>query len=397
MIIVENEIQDKKLEELEKKNSEELESLERLIILFEDIKNIDYSNLDYAKEILNDVKFKEYLIIGNLGNICKAYFESYYETKIKQTQNLKLIINIMKMKSKAKSNNENKDFIIINDSRNLSNISEFNNNQNYLGKNEILEIIDSMLLINKYNNEYNDNFMKIIGQEINNLKKMESINELTLLKGIKEEKLIFENKIEEICEKGIESAELNNIKDILSKDNSNEQKYIVWTINYLNKYRSKLSIIEEKVYNAFKSLFDIMFNKLDEKKLFQSFDLAIILIQTFSKKKGNENILLEEEFKNNKTFQNVDLWINLIIQKSKDLFDKINEEAKDNKENKDNIDNVSYIKENIEPILVSYIFTMKDFNVDDKTKRNVIEDICKRNEYSKFNFNIDELMSYAVD
>ena len=266
MIIVENEIQDKKLEELEKKNSEELESLERLIILFEDIKNIEYSNLDYAKEILNDVKFKEYLIIGNLGNICKAYFESYYETKIKQTQNLKLIINIMKMKSKAKSNNENKDFIIINDSRNLSNISEFNNNQNYLGKNEILEIIDSMLLINKYNNEYNDNFMKIIGQEINNLKKMESINELTLLKGIKEEKLIFENKIEEICEKGIESAELNNIKDILSKDNSNEQKYIVWTINYLNKYRSKLSIIEEKVYNAFKSLFDIIFNKLDEKK-----------------------------------------------------------------------------------------------------------------------------------
>ena len=397
MIIVENEIQDKKLEELEKKNSEELESLERLIILFEDIKNIEYSNLDYAKEILNDVKFKEYLIIGNLGNICKAYFESYYETKIKQTQNLKLIINIMKMKSKAKSNNENKDFIIINDSRNLSNISEFNNNQNYLGKNEILEIIDSMLLINKYNNEYNDNFMKIIGQEINNLKKMESINELTLLKGIKEEKEIIENKIEEICEKGIESAELNNIKDILSKDNSNEQKYIVWTINYLNKYRSKLSIIEEKVYNAFKSLFDIMFNKLDEKKLFQSFDLAIILIQTFSKKKGNENILLEEEFKNNKIFQNVDLWINLIIQKSKDLFDKINEETKDNKENKDNIDNVSYIKENIEPILVSYIFTMKDFNVDDKTKRNVIEDICKRNEYSKFNFNIDELMSYAVD
>ena len=72
---------------MKKKNSEELESLERLIILFEDIKNIEYSNLDYAKEILNDVKFKEYLIIGNLGNICKAYFESYYETKIKQTQN----------------------------------------------------------------------------------------------------------------------------------------------------------------------------------------------------------------------------------------------------------------------------------------------------------------------
>ena len=40
---------------------------------------------------------------------------------------------------------------------------------------------------------------------------------------------------------------------------------------------------------------------------------------------------------------------------------------------------------------------MKDFNVDDKTKRNVIDIICKRDEYSKFNFNIDELMSYAFD
>ena len=156
-------------------------------------------------------------------------------------------------------------------------------------------------------------------------------------------------------------------------------------------------MIEEKVYSAFKILFDIIFNKLDQNKLFRSLDLAIILIQTFSKKKDNENILLEEQFKNNKIFQNGDLWINLIIQKSKDLFDKINDEVKDNRENKDNIDNLNYIKENIEPILVSYIFTMKDFNVDDKTKRNVIDIICKRDEYSKFNFNIDELMSYAFD
>ena len=137
---------------------------------------------------------------------------------------------------------------------------------------------------------------------------------------------------------------------------------------------------------------------MSEKKLYQSFDLAIILIQTFSKKKDNEdnNVLLEEEFKENIIFQNTDLWINLIIQKSNDLFEKINEEAKDNKENKDNIDNVTYIKENIEPILVSYIFTMKDFNIDDKTKREVIEKFCKNEEYAKFNFNIDELMSYLA-
>ena len=398
MIIVENEIQDKKLEELEQKNTEELESLERLIILFEDIKNIENSNLDYVKEILNDVKFKEFLIIGNLGNLCKAYFESYYETKIKQTQNLKKIIDIMKFKSYSKPNNENNDFVIINDCRNLSNVSENINSQKYIGKKDVLEIINSMSLINEFNNDYNNNYIKIIGKEIDKLKKIESLNDLDILKGIKEEKIIFEIKLEEICENGLESEEFNIVKNLLLNDNSNEQKYINWTINYLNKYRSKLSIIEEKVYNSFKILFDIIFNKLSEKKLYQSFDLAIILIQTFSKKKDNEdnNVLLEEEFKENIIFQNTDLWINLIIQKSNDLFEKINEEAKDNKENKDNIDNVTYIKENIEPILVSYIFTMKDFNIDDKTKREVIEKFCKNEEYAKFNFNIDELMSYLA-
>ena len=398
MIIVENEIQDKKLEELEQKNTEELESLERLIILFEDIKNIENSNLDYVKEILNDVKFKEFLIIGNLGNLCKAYFESYYETKIKQTQNLKKIIDIMKFKSYSKPNNENNDFVIINDCRNLSNLSENVNSQKYIGKKDVLEIINSMSLINEFNNDYNNNYIKIIGKEIDKLKKIESLNDLDILKGIKEEKIIFEIKLEEICENGLESEEFNIVKNLLLNDNSNEQKYINWTINYLNKYRSKLSIIEEKVYNSFKILFDIIFNKLSEKKLYQSFDLAIILIQTFSKKKDNEdnNVLLEEKFKEKIIFQNTDLWINLIIQKSNDLFEKINEEAKDNKENKDNIDNVTYIKENIEPILVSYIFTMKDFNIDDKTKREVIEKFCKNEEYAKFNFNIDELMSYLA-
>jgi len=397
MIIVENEIQDKKLEELEQKNAEELESLERLIILFEDIKNIENSNLDYAKEILNEVKFKEFLIIGNLGNLCKAYFESYYETKIKQTQNLKKIIDIMKFKSYSKPNNENNDFVIINDCRNLSNASENVNGQKYIGKKDVLEIINSMPLINEFNNDYNNNYIKIIGKEIDKLKKIESLNDLDMLKGIKEEKIIFEIKLEEICENGLESEEFNIVKNLFLNDNSNEQKYINWTINYLNKYRSKLSIIEEKVYNSFKILFDIIFNKLSEKKLYQSFDLAIILIQTISKKQDNEdNILLEEEFKGNIIFQNTDLWINLIIQKGNDIIEKKIEEAKDNKENKNNLDNITYIKENIEPMLVGYITTMKDFNIDDKSKKEVIEKFCKNEEYAKFNFNIDELMSYLA-
>ena len=396
MIIVENEIQDKILEELEQKNTEELESLERLIILFEDIKNIENSNLDYVKEILNDIKFKEFLIIGNLGNLCKAYFESYYETKIKQTQNLKKIIDIMKFKSYSKSNNDNNDFVIINDCRNLSNVSENINIQKYIGKKDVLEIIDSIPLINQFNNDYNNNYIKIIGKEIDKIKKIEGLNDLDLLKGIKEEKIIFEIKLEEICENGLETEEFNIVKNKLLNDNSNEQKYINWTINYLNNYRSKLSVIEEKVFDSFKILFEIIFNKLSEKKLYQSFDLAIILTQTFSKK-NDKKFLLEEEFKNNKIFQNSDLWLNLIIQKGKDFIEEKNEEPQDNKENKNNIDNVNYFKENIESMLIGYIFTMKGFNIDDKTRREIIEKFCKNEEYEKFNFNIDELMSYPTD
>ena len=394
MIIVENDVEDKKIEELEKKNNEELESLEHLIVLFEDIKNIESSNLDYAKEVLKDVHFNDKTIIGHLGNLCKAYFDSYYEIKIEQTQNLKKIITLMKLKTSSKTFNN--DYTLSNNNRNVSNISEQNTEPNYIGKKDILEIIDTMASINQLNNEFNNNYMKILGNEIDKLKTMEKLDDLDMLKKIKEEKLNFENSLEDICNKGNESNDLEKVKNILINDNTDEQKYIIWTINYLNKYRSKLSFIEEKVYDAFKELFEIIFNKVIDKELYQTLDLAIILIQTFSTKKLNKNVLLEEEFKNNKIFQNKDIWINLILQKTQDLFDKVNEQSKINKENLDENDSV-YIKENIEPILISYIFTMKDFNIDNQKKKLIIEEICQMDSYSKFNFNIDELMSYSSD
>jgi len=392
MIIVENSNPEIKLEELEQKNQEELESLGRLIILFEDIKNIKNSNLEYAKEILKEVKFQEFLIIGKLGNLIKEFFQSYYEIKLKKIENLKEIINVMKSKFFDKQKYEINN--LINRSRNISDLSEPKYNGRYIGKEDILEIIDSIPLINEFNNEYNDNYLKIIGKEINNLKEMKNINDLNLLKEIKEQKIIFDNRLKDISDNGIESNDLNIVRNLLLNDNSDEQKYIIWCANYLNNFRAKLSIVDEKVYNAFIILFDLMFDKLNEKKLYQTLDLAIILIQTISKKKDMECILLEEEFKDNKIFKNADIWTNLIIQKTKDLFDKINEEGKDDKEKKENMETVEYIKGNIEPILVSYIFTMKDFNIDDETKRKVIEDICKMKEYEKFHFNFDELISY---
>ncbi len=393
---MENEIPNINLEELEEKNKDELESLERLIILFEDIKNIEYSNLNYAKELLKDVQFKDFLLIGKLGNLCKAYFQSYYETKLKLIQNLKKIIIIMKLKSINNINNENNDFIISNDSRNTSNVSESISKQNYIGKKDIFEIINSISLINDLNNENKDNYEKIIGKEIENITKMENVNHLNILKEIKEEKIIFENRLKDICDKGTDSEELNIVKNSFLNDNSNEQKYIIWCVNYLNKYRAKLSVVKEKVYDAFKILFDIIFNKLIEKKLYGTLDLAIILIQTFSKRIDEENLLLEEEFKNNKIFQSPDIWVNLIMEKTKELFDKTNEENSNN-EYQNNIDNFNYIKENIVSILIGYIFSMKDFNINDKDIRKVIEEICNKEEFIKFNFNIDILISSAVE
>ena len=393
---MENEIPNINLEELEEKNKDELESLERLIILFEDIKNIEYSNLNYAKELLKDVQFKDFLLIGKLGNLCKAYFQSYYETKLKLIQNLKKIIIIMKLKSINNINNENNDFIISNDSRNTSNVSESISKQNYIGKKDIFEIINSISLINDLNNENKDNYEKIIGKEIENITKMENVNHLNILKEIKEEKIIFENRLKDICDKGTNSEELNIVKSSFLNDNSNEQKYIIWCVNYLNKYRAKLSVVKEKVYDAFKILFDIIFNKLIEKKLYGTLDLAIILIQTFSKRIDEENLLLEEEFKNNKILQSPDIWVNLIMEKAKELFDKTNEENSNN-EYQNNIDNFNYIKENIVSILIGYIFSMKDFNINDKDIRKVIEEICNKEEFIKFNFNIDILISSAVE
>ena len=381
-----DEIPEKKIEELENKNREEIESLDKLIILFEDIKNIESSNLNYASEVLKEVSFKDNLIIGKLGNLCKTYFESYYDTKTKLTENLKKIIDIMKLKP-----DESNDNIMQNNRKSFSEIPIYSSDplfgQKYIGKKDIDKIIESIPLINEFNDNYTNNYKKFLENKINEVKSMDDIKELNIIKTIKEEKIIFEQKIDDICMKGTNSPNFKEIQNDLSSDDSNEQEKLKWTINYLNKYRAKLSIIEENVYQAFKTLFEIIFNKLEEKQLYQTMDLAIILIQTFSKNENGNNVLLENEFKNYKTFKNSKIWNNLILQKTKDLLSKITDENKDN---------IQYIKENMEPMLVSYIFTMKDFSVDENTIKKVILDFCEAEENKKYKFEVDNLMSYLV-
>ena len=50
-------------------------------------------------------------------------------------------------------------------------------------------------------------------------------------------------------------------------------------------------------------------------------DLTIVLLQTFSTKKDNNNYLLEEEFKEKEIFQDENLWKNIIFLKIDELFD----------------------------------------------------------------------------
>ena len=391
-MIEENYLEKKtKIEDLESKNIEELLSLERLTILFEDIKNIENSNLNFFKKTLDEVEFNNYLIIGNLGNICKTYFESYYEISKKKIENLNEIISIMKLKSFSNSNIENDDFIIIYNNENLSNNNGQKSNEKFIYKDDIVEIIDALSLLNLNNNEVNENFQTNLMTKLKNFKESVNFEELDILKEIKKEKVEFENKIKNIRKIGIESIEFKEVKNILLNDNSGKQNGSCWMIDYLNKSRSNSSL-GSNVFTAFKELLEIAINKLYDKKIFEYLDLAIILMQTFYTRKENNNYFLEEEFKSEEIFQKEDFWKNIIYTKIDELIQKINNEKKDEIENKTNF---NYEKENIEPILLSFVFAMKDFNLSEEKKRKIIEDVIKTDKYLQYNLDIEKLMDYS--
>ena len=391
MIVEEDKKEEKKIEELEIKNMEELLSLEQLIVLLEDIKNIEISNINFINKILEEVEFKTDLIIGNIGNICKSYFESYYEKKKKQTENLNQLIVLMKSKSFAKSINENEEFVIVYNDGNLAN-SDQKVNENYIYKKDIFEIIDSLKLINEHNNEFNEIYEININKNLNNIKEMKNFKELDYLKEVKEENVLFTTKIANICKLGTESNDFQEVKNILLNDDSDEQIKSTWMINYFNKFRSNLSSVDQNIFNALKELFDILINKFYEKKVFEQLDLAIILLQTFSIQKDNNNYLLEEEFKDKELFQKEDFWKNTMIQKIDDLVEKINLERKDDIGSKEYI---NYAKENIEPIILSFVFSMKDFNVPEEKEKKIIEDICNNDKYAQYKFDIEKLLNYS--
>ena len=391
MIVDEDKKEEKKIEELEIKNMEELLSLEQLIVLLEDIKNIEISNINFINKILEEVEFKTDLILGNVGNICKSYFESYYEKKKKQTENLNQLIVLMKSKSFAKSINENEEFVIVYNDGNLAN-SDQKVNENYIYKKDIFEIIDSLKLINEHNNEFNEIYEININKNLNNIKEMKNFKELDYLKEVKEEKVLFNTKIANICKLGTESNDFQEVKNILLNDDSDEQIKSTWMINYFNKFRSNLSSVDQNIFNALKELFDILINKFYEKKVFEQLDLAIILLQTFSIQKDNNNYLLEEEFKDKELFQKEDFWKNTMIQKIDDLVEKINLERKDDIGSKEYI---NYAKENIEPIILSFVFSMKDFNVPEEKEKKIIEDICNNDKYAQYKFDIEKLLNYS--
>ena len=137
--------ENEKIEELEIKNIEELLSLERLIFLFEDIKNIENSNLSFLKKTLDEVEFNNDFIIGKIGNICKTYFETYYEIRKKFINNIKELIVLMKLKSFSKSTKENDEFVIVFNNDNLQNVTNKEENEKYIYKEDIFEIINKSI------------------------------------------------------------------------------------------------------------------------------------------------------------------------------------------------------------------------------------------------------------
>ena len=304
---------------------------------------------------------------------------------------MKEIISIMKLKSFSNSNIENDDFIIIYNNENLSNNNGQKSNEKFIYKDDIFEIIDALSLLNLNNNEVNENFQTNLMTKLKNFKESVNFEELDILKEIKKEKVEFENKIKNIRKIGIESIEFKEVKNILLNDNSDKQNGSCWMIDYLNKSRSNSSL-GSNVFIAFKELLEIAINKLYDKKIFEYLDLAIILMQTFYTRKENNNYFLEEEFKSEEIFQKEDFWKNIIYTKIDELIQKINNEKKDEIENKTNF---NYEKENIEPILLSFVFAMKDFNLSGEKKRKIIEDVIKTDKYLQYNLDIEKLMDYS--
>ena len=158
---------------------------------------------------------------------------------------------------------------------------------------------------------------------------MKEFIEFDFLKEVKEEKIIFEDKLKIVCKNGKECNEFQEVKNILLNDDSNEQHRATWMLNYLNKNRSSLSLVNQNIFDSLKELFEAILDKLYEKKVFSNLDLCIILLQTFGTKKDDNNYLLEEEFKNKELFKKEDLWKSMIMQKINDLIESINIERKD--------------------------------------------------------------------
>ena len=392
MIEGENNNEDKKIEELELKNIDEMILLERLIVLLEDIKNIENSNINYIKNILDEVEFNSDLIIGKLGNLCKAYFESYLETKKKQTQNLNQLVQIMKLKSYSKSANKNEEFVIVFNDINSSNTDNKSINENFLYRKDVYEIIENLALLNQFNNEYIENYENCVNKNLNDLKEMKEFIEFDFLKEVKEEKIIFEDKLKIVCKNGKECNEFQEVKNILLNDDSNEQHRATWMLHYLNKNRSSLSLVNQNIFDSLKELFETILDKLYEKKVFSNLDLCIILLQTFGTKKDDNNYLLEEEFKNKELFKKEALWKSMIMQKINDLIESINIERKDEIGSNEYI---NYARENIEPIFLSFIFSMKDFNLSDESKKKIIEEVCENEKIKQYKFDVNNLMALS--
>ena len=163
--------------------------------------------------------------------------------------------------------------------------------------------------------------------------------------------------------------------------------------NVMNSKRWKIFyLVNQNIFDSLKELFEAILDKLYEKKVFSNLDLCIILLQTFGTKKDDNNYLLEEEFKNKELFKKEDLWKSMIMQKINDLIESINIERKDEIGSNEYI---NYARENIEPIFLSFIFSMKDFNLSDESKKKIIEEVCENEKIKQYKFDVNNLMALS--
>jgi len=383
---------------------------------------------DTFNDILESIQIFTKIYSNETNNINKYYKDFFdYSKHFNIEKEIKNLIFFYK-DCQSKKPSFNKNINNINDNANNKHISDFEeiNNNNYENINDNNNDNNGIkTYITRYENDQLFNEIK----KKYNTKIFQKSKELILSfynnsNNIKEKLDNFEEDNEKVLEDEINNNIYNYLINIidqliegkLSKKNfenfkneinlsKNKTKFF---LDYLNKNRGKLILINE---NAFDLIVEIFENILNKNKNYPNLiEYIIILSQTFSKKIDNNNnnqnnnenninnnnnnskILMQDIIKKFNIFKEKKVWILIIIFRINNDFLSIknkNNKRKNSKLNDNKSVNLYSISENkikelnnntVYSTLLTYKFNMQNFNFDQNILNKILFAFIKKYE-----------------